>query len=300
MGTVGFVGVGKMGSRMANRLIDAGHQLTVWNRQDPFFEENVRPLAAKGATIASSPAEAADSKDICFVNVADGPSLKEVCLGAGGILSAVTLPKLLVDMATVGPWESEEIAAAAAAKGVGFLRSPVSGSTVLAEAGKLTVIASGAKEDYDAADPYLASIGEIRYYVGPGENARYLKLIFNLNIFAQMQILAESAVLGEKGGLDWSEMLEVITSSVAASPFVKYKIPPMQKRDYSPAFTLGLARKDVKLALEAARRAGVDMPVTELVLNLQEQAMDEGLADLDVAAVTLWYQKKAGLEANDQ
>jgi 3-hydroxyisobutyrate dehydrogenase-like beta-hydroxyacid dehydrogenase len=296
MGTVGFVGVGKMGSRMANRLIDAGHDVTVWNREDAFYDENVGPLKAKGATAAASPAEAGSDKDICFTNVADGPSLKEVCLGTNGILTSATPPKLMVDMATVGPWESAEIAEAAEAAGVGFLRSPVSGSTVLAETGKLTIIASGERSVYDAADPYLAALGEVRHYVGTGESARYLKLIFNLNIFAQMQILAESAVLGEKGGLDWETMLEVVTSSVAASPFVKYKIPPMQKRNYSPTFTLGLARKDVNLALEAARRAGVDMPVTKLVLDLQEQAMAEGLTDLDVAAVTLWYEKKAGLD----
>jgi 3-hydroxyisobutyrate dehydrogenase-like beta-hydroxyacid dehydrogenase len=296
MGTVGFVGVGKMGSRMANRLIDAGHDVTVWNREDAFYDENVHPLEAKGAMAAATPAEAGSGKDICFTNVADGPSLKEVCLGVNGILTSANPPKVLVDMATVGPWESAEIAEAAESAGVGFLRSPVSGSTVLAEAGKLTIIASGEKSVYDAADPYLAALGEVRHYVGAGESARYLKLIFNLNIFAQMQILAESAVLGEKGGLDWETMLEVVTSSVAASPFVKYKIPPMQRRSYSPTFTLGLARKDVNLALEAARRAGVDMPVTKLVLDLQEQAMAEGLTDLDVAAVTLWYEKKAGLD----
>ena len=297
MGNVGFVGVGKMGSRMATRLIGAGHDLTVWNRRDPFYEENMGPLAAKGAAVASTPGEAASGKDICFVNVADGPSLKEVCLGADGILTSASPPKLLVDMATVGPWESEEIAGPAEAAGVGLLRSPVSGSTVLAEAGKLTIIASGDKAVYDAADPYLAALGEVRHYVGPGESARYLKLIFNLNIFAQMQILAESAVLGEKAGLDWETMLELITSSVAASPFVKYKIPPLQKRAYSPAFSLSLARKDVNLALEAARRAGVEMPFSKLVLDLEEQAISEGMADLDVSAVTLWYEKQAGLDA---
>jgi 3-hydroxyisobutyrate dehydrogenase-like beta-hydroxyacid dehydrogenase len=290
MGKVGFVGVGKMGSRMAHRLVDAGHEVTVWNRQDAFYDENV------GALAADTPGEAGSGKDICFTNVADGPSLKEVCLGTGGILTSSKPPKLLVDMATVGPWESEEIGEAAEAVRVGFLRSPVSGSTALAESGKLTIIASGEKSDYDAADPYLASLGEVRRYVGTGESARYLKLIFNLNIFAQMQILAETAALGEKAGLDWETMLDMITSSVAASPFVKYKIPVLQNRTYAPAFTLALARKDINLALEAARRAGVDMPVTNLVHELEEKAIADGLADLDVAAVMLWYEKQAGLE----
>jgi 3-hydroxyisobutyrate dehydrogenase-like beta-hydroxyacid dehydrogenase len=296
MGEVGFVGVGKMGSRMANRLIDAGHSVTVWNRPDMFFEENVAPLKKKGAKLAASPLECGQGKDVCFTSVADGPALEQVCLGPDGILKAQPVPGIIIDMGTVGPWESDKIAAAADAAGAGFLRSPVSGSTVLAEAGKLTIIASGDKAVFDAADPYLAALGEVRHYVGPGENARYLKLIFNLNIFAQMQILAESAVFGEKGGLDWEQMLEIVTTSVAASPFIKYKVPPLQKRDYSPTFTLNMVLKDVRLALEAARRAGVDMPFTKQLLNLEEQAVGEGLADLDVAAVALWYEKKAGLD----
>lgn len=292
MGKVGFLGIGKMGSRMAARLLDAGHEVTVWNRT----REKTAPLAEKGAVVADTPAEAAAGKDICFTNLADGPALKAVTLGEDGILKANPLPKILVDMATVGPWESAEVAKACDEVGVGFLRSPVSGSTVLAEQGKLTIIASGDKAVYDAADPYLAALGEIRHYVGPGENARYVKLIFNLNIFAQMQILAESAVLAEKAGLDWEQVLELVTSSVAASPFLKYKIPPLQKRNYTPAFTVNLAKKDINLAMEAARQAGVDMPVTKLVLDLEEKAAAEGWGDLDVSAVTLWYEKMAGLE----
>lgn len=280
---------------MASRLIDAGHDLTIWNRNDDFYAENVGALIAKGAREAVTPEDAGSGKEVCFTDVADGPSLKEVCLGDNGILKSPTPPTLLVDMATIGPWESEGIARAADAAGVGYLRAPVSGSTMLAEAGKLTIIASGEKADFDAADPYLAALGEVRHYVGTGESARYLKLIFNLNIFAQMQMLAESAVLGEKGGLDWETMLEVITSSVGASPFVKYKIPPLQRRSYDPAFTLGLARKDLGLALEAARRTGMDMPVAKLIFELQEQAIADGLADLDMSSVTLWYEKKAGL-----
>ena len=112
MGTVGFVGVGKMGSRMAGRLLDAGHDVTVWNRQDEFYAENVGALEAKGAKVAATPGLAANGKDICFTNVADGPGLKSVCLEADGILRAEKLPAILVDMATVGPWESEEIAEA--------------------------------------------------------------------------------------------------------------------------------------------------------------------------------------------
>ena len=135
---------------------------------------------------------------------ADGPALQVVCIGSGGILEANPRPRIIVDMATVGPWESEEIARAAEAAGIGFLRSPVSGSTVLAEAGKLIIIASGEKAVFDAADPYLAALGETRHYVGPGENARYLKLIFNLNIFAQMQMWAKALCSAKRAALTGS------------------------------------------------------------------------------------------------
>lgn len=296
MGNIGFVGVGKMGSRMANRLIEGGHSLTIWNRKDEFFEDNVRSLAAQGAKVAASPKECATGKDVCFTDVVDGPALKEVTLGTDGILGASPAPKILIDMATVGPWESEEVAAAAEVAGVGFLRSPVSGSTGQAAAGKLVIIASGDRAVYDAADEYLALLGEQRYYIGEGERARYLKLVVNMNNYAQLQILAESLAFGEKGGLDWETMLEVINSSVSASPLVKYKIPLFKNRKYDPAFNLKMVPKDLSLTLEAGRRAGVEMPVTQSVSDHVGKAIAEGWGELDAAAVVLWYEKMAGLK----
>jgi 3-hydroxyisobutyrate dehydrogenase-like beta-hydroxyacid dehydrogenase len=232
VGRVGFVGIGIMGSRMAARLLAAGHEVTVWNRTP----EKAAKLVEGGAALAATPALAAEGKDICFTNMADGGALKAVCLGPNGILKAPVLPALLVDMGTVGPAESAEIAAAAEALGVGYLRSPVSGSTVLAEAGKLTILASGKQATYDAADPYLAELGEVRYYVGTGEAARFLKLVLNMMVSTQVQILAEGVVLGEKAGLDWDKMLEVISNSVVGSPLVKYKAGPLAARNYNPAF----------------------------------------------------------------
>ncbi len=197
------------------------------------------PLKAIGAAVALTPAEAGRAGDICFTSVADGPSLKEVCLGEQGILRSADPPRVLVDMGTVGPWESEEIAAVAETAGVGFLRSPVSGSTVLAEAGKLTIIASGDRAVFEAADPYLAVLGEIRHHVGPGENARYLKLIFNLNIFAQMQILRRARYSARRAGSIGADAGDHHHERPAASPFVKYKVPPLQKRGRQPHLHLG-------------------------------------------------------------
>ena len=291
MGRVGFVGMGKMGARMAARLLDAGHEVAVYNRTP----ERAAPVVERGATAAASPWEACAGLDIAFTSVADGAALKAVCLGEGGILSGGLATKLLVDISTISPAESAEIAAVAETMGVGYLRSPVSGSTVLAEAGKLTILASGTAEAYAAAEPYLAAIGETRFYVGPGENARYLKLVLNLMVATQVQILAEGVVLGEKAGLDWAKMIEVIGNSVVASPLVKYKAAPLTARDYTPAFSLGQMVKDLNLALDAAHGAGVELPVTERVRDFYVQAAETGLADLDLLAVTLELERMAGI-----
>lgn len=292
MGRVGFVGIGIMGSRMAARLLAAGHEVTVWNRTP----EKAAKLVESGAILAASPALAAEGKDICFTNMADGAALKAVCLGPDGVLRADPLPALLVDMGTVGPAESAEIAAAADAQGLGYLRSPVSGSTVLAEAGKLTILASGEQATYDAADPYLAELGEVRYYVGTGEAARVLKLVLNMMVSTQVQILAEGVVLGEKAGLDWDKMIEVISNSVVASPLVKYKAGPLTARNYNPAFLLGLMIKDLDLALATAAEAGVELPTTRAVRQFYVQAAEAGHAEKDFSAVTLELEKMAGLE----
>jgi 3-hydroxyisobutyrate dehydrogenase-like beta-hydroxyacid dehydrogenase len=293
MGKVGFVGMGLMGSRMAARLIDAGHDVTVYNRT----ADKAMPLVDKGATLARTPAEAAAGADICFTNVADGTALKAVCLEGDCILAAQPAPKILCDMGTVGPAESAEIAKVAASKGVGYLRSPVSGSTVLAEAGKLTIITSGPEDVYAAADPYLAAIGETRFWVGPGEDARFLKLILNIMVSTQVQILGEGMVLGEKAGLDWERMLEVISNSVVGSPLVKYKAGPLAARNYGPAFRLELMEKDLDLALATAEENSVAMPITSAVRQFYGRAAQAGYGGNDFTAVTLELEKMAGLEA---
>jgi 3-hydroxyisobutyrate dehydrogenase-like beta-hydroxyacid dehydrogenase len=280
-----------MGSRMAARLLAAGHEVTVWNRTP----EKAAKLVDGGATLAPTPAAAADGKDICFTNMADGTALKAVTLGPDGVLAASVAPKLLVDMGTVSPAESAEVAAAAKAAGVGYLRSPVSGSTVLAESGKLTIVASGDQDVYDAADPYLAELGEVRYYVGADEAARVLKLVLNTMVSAQVQMLAEGVVMGEKAGLDRDKMLEVISNSVVGSPLVKYKAGPLAARNYNPAFLLRLMIKDLDLALAMASEAGVTMPVTQATRDFYGKAEAAGHGDKDFSAVTLELEKMAGI-----
>jgi 3-hydroxyisobutyrate dehydrogenase-like beta-hydroxyacid dehydrogenase len=204
MGKVGFLGIGTMGSRMSARLLAAGYEVTVWNRTP----EKTVALGHKGAIVAATPAEAAAGKDIVLANLTDGPALKSVLADSGGVLEARPLPRIFVDMATIAPGESAEIAEMLEPRGIGFLRAPVSGTANVCEAGKLTIMTSGDRAVHEAADPYLAVLGENRYYVGPGENSRFLKLIHQMMIAGTMQIWGEGLVMGEKAGLDWDLMLD--------------------------------------------------------------------------------------------
>lgn len=277
---------------MSARLLAAGHGVTVWNRTPG----KTAPLVEKGAAAAASPAEATAGSDMVLCNLTDGPALMSVILGPGGVLEAAPLPGLLIDFATIAPAESAEIAAALESRGIRFLRAPVSGTATVAEAGELTIIASGDRAVFDAADSVLAILGETRYYVGPGESSRYLKLIHQIMIAANMQVWAEGLVMGEKAGLDWDVMLEVLGNSAVGSGVVKRKIPSLKARDYDhPALSLHNIVKDVDLALTAAEGVGVELPATRWMRELYERSLEAGFEWKDYSAVVLELEKRAGL-----
>ena len=282
-----------MGSRMTVRLLSAGYDVTVWNRTS----EKTRPLAEAGAAVAASPAAAAAGKDMVLCNLTDGAALKQVVQGAGGVLSADPLPRMLVDFATIAPSESAEIAGVLESSGVAFLRAPVSGTTTVAEAGRLTLIVSGERAVFEAAAPVLAVLGQTQYYVGSGEKSRYLKLIHQMMIAANMQVWAEGLVMGEKAGLDWQVMLDVLGNSAVASGAVKGKVPTLAARDYeNPAMSMHNIAKDLDLALEAAAGVAVELPATQKVRDLYERSLTAGREWQDYSAIVLDLEERAGLE----
>lgn len=295
MGKVGFLGIGTMGSRMSVRLLDAGHELTIWNRT----VEKTLPVHKKGAAVAATPAEAASGKDIVFANLTDATALEVVIAGPHGVLEADPLPAIFVDMATIAPAESAKIAGLLEPC-VGFLRAPVSGTAGVAEAGKLTIITSGEWAVHEAADPYLSVLGHTRYYVGPGENSRFLKLIHQMMIAATMQVWGEGLVMGEKAGLDWDMMLEVLANSAVGSGVVKGKTPTLMARSFdNPAMSLHNIVKDLDLALMAGAEVDVELPATARVRELYDRALDAGLEWKDYSAVILEMEKRAGLEPKE-
>ena len=287
---VAVVGLGLMGEPIARRLLAAGHELTVFNRSTGRAEA----FASDGATLAAAPGDVWTTADVCVSMVTGDDALRGVTLAETGLLDGGA-GKVLIDMSTVSPAASSEVAAAAEAAGVRFLRAPVSGNPSVVRAGNLSIMVSGDRATYDSVEPLLRDIGPNLFYVGDGEQARVLKLALNLMIAGTAQLMSEAVLLGEASGLDRATTLEVMGASAAGSPFVKYKTAPLVARDFTTTFSLANMHKDLAMALEAAVRAGVTLPATAQIDSLVQECLTEGMGESDLMALFLHLQAKSGI-----
>jgi len=289
--TVGWIGAGgRMGFAMARRLLLAGADVAVYNRT----RSKVEPLVADGARIVDSPRELAD-RDIVFSTVSASSDLVAVTSGEQGVLSGERAPRLLIDCSTVSEEASAEVRAAARERGTAMLSAPVSGNAKVVKAGKLTIVASGPKDAYDVAAPYLAALGNGVTYVGEGELARIVKICHNLMLGVVAQSLAEITVLAEKHGVPRHAFLEFMNSSVMGSMFTRYKTPAFVNLDFTPTFTPVLLRKDLDLGLAAGERLGVPLPLTALTREIVDRAVAAGHAERDFAVLLEEQAKASGL-----
>ncbi len=282
----GWVGAGKMGSPMARHLLAAGMSVAV---TEPDAEARAR-LAAAGATVAADLALQAD-RDIVFSTLPNDAALRQVVLGSGteqGLAACLSSGAILVEMSTVSPDCSAEVAKALAAAGVLYVRAPVSGSTVTAEQRALTVLASGDAVGWQVALPLIQTFSAKQFFLGPGEEARFMKLVINTLVGANAAILAEALSLGVSGGLSPATMMEVINESAVASPLFKYKSLMIATGDYRPAFTIQQMIKDFSLISEAGRANGVPLLTTGLILELYRAAANAGLDQDDFFALIKW------------
>lgn len=257
---IGWIGIGRMGYPMAERLVKRGHAVHVWNRT----RSKAEPLAAKGAVIVDRPADLADV-DILFTMVSTGADLDEVIFGADGVLngSASRAPRILVDCTSIGADESAAIREKLRVRDVALLASPVSGNGKTVRAGKLSTVVSGPSDAFETAKPYLETVaGNGVAYVGEGDLARFCKIAHNVFLGVVIQNLAEITVLAGKAGVPRHAFLEFINNSVMGSIFSRYKTPALVNLDFATTFTPALLRKDLDLGLAAARELGVAMPVT--------------------------------------
>jgi 3-hydroxyisobutyrate dehydrogenase-like beta-hydroxyacid dehydrogenase len=270
---IGWIGVGKMGNPMATRLVEAGHTLIIC---DP-VAENRASLVARGAAVAASPGDVAARCGIIFSTIPNDAVLAEMIFGAedrSGFLAQVASGAILVEMSTVSPQVSARVAAALALRGVAYLRCPISGSTALARTGKLTALASGDAAAWEKVTPLMEVLAARRFYLGQGEEARYMKLVLNTLVGATASILGEALVLGETGGLTPDQMMAVISQSAVASPLLDYKREMIAQMDFSPAFSVQQMLKDFTLITDAARDKQVPMFVANLILQQYTRTPD--------------------------
>ncbi|TMD39253.1 MAG: NAD(P)-dependent oxidoreductase [Chloroflexi bacterium] len=278
---VGWIGTGRMGSVLADRLLAQGVDLTVYNRT----RSKAEPLARRGARIVDHPADLAD-QDIVIISVAGSNDFAEVIVGPQGLLrDPARIPKLIVDTSTVSMEVSSEIRRKGSELGTALLAAPVSGNPKVARAGKLSLAVSGPRDAYEAALPYLRMLGRSVTYVGEGEAARLVKICHNLILGIVAQALAETTVLAERGGIARSDYLDFINDSVMGSTFTRYKTPALVNLDFTPTFTGHLLRKDLDLGLDAARQSKVPLPLSALTHEIVDRLIREGLGDLDFAAL---------------
>lgn len=294
--TIGWIGAGRMGYPMAERLLKEGCDVSVYNRT----RAKAEPLTELGAKLVDSPAGLAD-RDIVFTMVSGPADLVQVTSGEGGVLTvAGTVPKLLVDCSSVSEEASAEVRAAARDLGTAMLAAPVSGNGKVVKAGKLSIVASGPEDAFKMAEPYLQAIGRGVSYVGDEELARMVKICHNVLLGVVTQNLVEITVLAEKGGVPRHAFLDFINKSVMGSMFTRYKTPGIVNLDYTPTFTPTLLRKDLELGLAAAKELGVPMPLTALTSEIVQTAVGYGHGDTDFSILLDMEAKAAGMELKSE
>lgn len=289
---IGFIGLGKMGVPMSQNLVKKGYSLTVYNRT----KDKTKALADLGAKVADSPKAAASGADVIISMISDDPVLEAISYGPNGAFEGAKSGSIFIDMSTVSPDASARVAEAAKKKGIQYLRAPVSGSTVLATAGTLTIFASGPKEAYDKCVDILGSMGQKTFHVGTGEEARYLKLVMNMMVGLTSAMAAEALTFGEVGGMNWEQMIDIVNASVAASPLLGYKAQMLKSRNYAPAFTASQMAKDFDIMLEAGRAKNVPLPMTALIRQFWGTMKAKGKGEQDFFSLVTVLEDMAGLK----
>ena len=277
---MGLIGLGNMGAAIGERLLDAGYPLVVNNRN----REKADAFGALGAAVASTPEDLVAQVDLVFTSLADDEAFEEV---AGRVVAAAPPGTVLVDMSTVSPNASARVASLAELASVRYLRAPVSGNPSVVRAGNLSFIVSGARETFDDVEAVIRAIGPTIHHVGEGEQARIVKLAINLMIAVLAQVMSEALVLAEASGVSRAALLEVMASSAAGAPFVKYKTDALVRDDFSATFTTALMEKDIDLVLDAAAEAGVELPLAREMKAHLHAAIDAGYGDDDFIALFL-------------
>lgn len=293
MAKLGFVGLGVMGGEMVNRLLSKGHSVIGYNRT----RSKAEWLVKKGMNWGHTPREVVENADVVLSMVTNSGALQAVMEGPDGMLAAVTPGKIFVDISTVGPAYSRELAEKIRAKGGDMVDSPVSGSVITLQEGKLSVMVGGRKETFEKVKPLLEDIGPKVTHVGDNGLALVMKIGTNLSLAVQMLAFSEGLLLAEKSGIKREVAVEVLTHSVIASPMVQYRGPFVLKQPEEAWFNVNMMQKDMLLALELGRQLDVPLPTTAVTNEFLTAARGMGLVDKDFAVVFDVLAQMSGVKA---
>ena len=292
MANLGFVGLGVMGSRIAKRLIDAGHSVTGYNRT----KSKAQWLIDAGVKWGAAPRVVAEAADVTFSMVTNTEALEAVARGPDGILAGLGPGKIYIDMSTVSPAASRALAAGVKAKGADMLDAPVSGSVATLEEGKLSIMVGDEHAAVERARPILQAIGPKVTHVGPNGLAVSMKIATNLSLAVQMLAFSEGVLLAEKSGIARATAVEVLLNSVIASPMIKYRGPFVLQQPDEAWFDINMMQKDLLLALELGRQQDVPLPTTAATNEMLTTARAMGLAKKDFAALFEALAEMAGVK----
>ena len=281
MANLGFIGLGLMGSRITKRLIDAGHQVSGYNRT----RSKAETLIQAGMVWKDSPKEVVQAADITFSMVMDTAALSSITDVPDGILAGLSTGKIFVDMSTVSPKSIRLLASRVAVTGADMLEAPVSGSIPAAESGNLIVYVGGSSETLEKVRPVFEQISQKIIHVGENGQAIAMKIAINLNLPIQLVSLFEGVLLAERNGVSRADALDALLNSVAASTAMKYRAPFMLKMPDEVWFSAAMMKKDIQLALELGEETGVTLKTAQLVNELLDQAIALGWGDQDFAVL---------------
>jgi 3-hydroxyisobutyrate dehydrogenase len=289
---VGFLGLGIMGQGMARNLLKANFEVSVWNRTP----ERMEPLIEAGAKRTNSPQDLASQCDVVITCVSDTPDVKEVVLGERGVIHGAKSGALVVDMSTISPQATREVAAKLEEKGVHMLDAPISGGSEGAAKGTLTIMIGGEEEQVKRAMPYFEAMGKTITHVGGHGAGQMVKLVNQILVVVNMLAVGEALLFGQAGGLDLQKTLEAVTQGAAGSWMLSNRGPQVLDRDWRPGFTIDLQQKDLRLVLEAADQMGVPLMATNMVFNLYRTLQREGLGAEGNHALVKALERLSGIE----
>jgi 2-hydroxy-3-oxopropionate reductase len=288
---VGFIGLGMIGTPMSKNLLKAGFELTVWNRTP----SKMREIVESGAKPATSAKEAAQKSEVTITMLTGSLDSREVILGKNGVLEGMKPGTVVIDMSTISPEMSKQIASEVAGKGCRMLDAPVGGTVSVAANAALTIQVGGEKQVFEEHRDILATLGKNIFYIGGNGMGCYIKLVANAIMGTNMAVLAEAMCLGAKVGIPTDLMLDVLKNSASSSRVLEVRGPNIVKGEYKAQFMLKLLFKDLGIALDTAAEDSVPLPIVGLARQIYAQALADGKGDEDFSAIAATAEKLSGV-----